>query len=102
MSKAKVVETRRQHARIGVTQSLDACITTTRVEMVVAPNINVVKNEILIGFVANLGSGSSGVSARRNLNQSLTLLTTTIGVVGTPQIVFINMITTIHVNKATN
>ncbi len=70
VSKVEVLETRRQHVKIGVTESLDACITTTRVEMVVAPNINVVRKGILIGFIVRLGSGSSGVSARRNLNQN--------------------------------
>jgi hypothetical protein len=49
-----------------------------------------------------LGSGSSGVSARRNMNWSLALLTTTIRVVGTPQMVFTNSIMTTHVNKTTD
>jgi hypothetical protein len=43
VSKAAIVETRREHVGIGFIQSLDACITTTRVEMVVAPNIYVHK-----------------------------------------------------------
>jgi hypothetical protein len=72
------------------------------VEIVVTPNIDVVKKGILIGFIAKLGSGSSGVSARRNLSRSSALLITTTGVVGTPQMVFTNLITTTHVNKTTN
>jgi hypothetical protein len=52
-------------------------ITTTRVEMVVAPSVDVVRRGVLIGFKAKLGSGSSGVLAIRNLNQSLALLTST-------------------------
>jgi len=49
VSKAAIVETRRKHVGVGFIQSLDACITTTRVEMVVAPNIYVVTRGILIG-----------------------------------------------------
>jgi hypothetical protein len=49
-----------------------------------------------------LGNGSSGVPARRNMNWSLALLTTNIGVVGTPQMLFTNSITTTHVNKITD
>jgi len=97
-----VVETRKQHARIGVIQSLGACITTIGVGTVVAPNINVVKREILIAFVAKLGSGLGGVSVIRNLSRSLTLPTTTIGVIRIPQMAFINLITTTHVNMTTN
>jgi hypothetical protein len=69
-----VVETRKQHAKVGVIQSLSACITTIRVGKVVASNINVVKREVLIAFVAKLGSGLGGVSVIRNLSQSLTLI----------------------------
>jgi hypothetical protein len=49
-----------------------------------------------------LGSESSGVSTIRNLNWSLALPTTIIRVVCTPQMVFTNPITTIHVNRTTN
>jgi hypothetical protein len=42
---AIVIETWKQYAIIGVTQSLGTGITTTRVEMVVAPSVNVVKRE---------------------------------------------------------
>jgi len=50
------------------------------VEIVVAPNTNVVKGGVLIGFATNLGRGSNRVSTGRNLNRSLGLLaiTTTI------------------------
>ncbi len=63
------------------------------------PNINVIKREVLIGSIAKLGSGSSGVLVVRNLSQSSTLLAATTRVVGILQMVFINPITTIHVNK---
>jgi hypothetical protein len=61
MSKAVVVETWRQHAWVGIIQSLNASITTTRVEMVVEPNIDVIRRGILIGSVTNFNSGSGGV-----------------------------------------
>jgi hypothetical protein len=69
-----VVETQIQHARVRVTQSFNVGITTTRVEMVVAPNIDVVRRGILIGFIAKLGSGSNGVLVGRNLNRYQQLL----------------------------
>ncbi len=65
MLEAAIVETQKQHVGIGVTQSLDASITTTRVEMFVAPNIDVVKRGVLIGYVTKLGSGLGGVSPIR-------------------------------------
>jgi hypothetical protein len=99
---ATIFETRKQPNGIGVTQSFDACIITTRVEMVVAPNIDVVKGGILIGFVAKLGSESGGVSIIKNLSPSSTLPTTIIGVVCTPQMVFTNSVMTIHVNRTAN
>jgi len=68
------------------------------VEMVVVVGIDVVRREILIGFVTKLGSRSNGILARRNLSQSSMLLTTTTRVVGIPQMVFINPITTSHGN----
>jgi len=37
-------------------------------EMVVEPNIDVVRRGVPIGFVIKLGSGSGGVLSRRNLN----------------------------------
>jgi hypothetical protein len=52
------------------------------VEIVVAPNMDVVKRGILIRSTTKLSSGLGGVSTR-NLSQSSTL-PTTIGVVGTP------------------
>ncbi len=53
-------------------------------EIVVAPNMNVVRGGVVIGSTTNLGSGLGGVSKRSNLNQSSALPTTIIGVVGTP------------------
>jgi hypothetical protein len=63
--------------------------------------MDVVRRGVLIGFVAKLGSGSGGVLVRWKLNGSSTLPTTTIGVVGTPQMVFTNLIMTTHVNRTT-
>jgi hypothetical protein len=99
MSEVAIVETRKQHVAIGVTQSFDVGITTIGMEIVVVPNLEVVIRGILIGFATNLGSGSDGVSTRRNLNRSLTLLTTTTRVVGTPRMVFTDLIMIIHVNR---
>ncbi len=73
MSKAIVLETWTQHARIRVIQSLDAGIITIEVETIVVPNIDVVEKGILIGSATKLGSKLSGVSVIRNLNRSLTL-----------------------------
>jgi hypothetical protein len=46
-----------------------------------------------------LDSGLGGVSTKRNLNWNMTLPTTTIRVVTTPQMVFTNSIMTTHVNR---
>jgi len=83
MSEAIVVKTQKQPIRIIITQSFDVGITTTWVETVVAPTMDVVKRVILNKFVAKLGSGSSGVSTGRKLNGSMALLITTTGVFGT-------------------
>ncbi len=79
-----IVETWKQHAKVGVIQSLDVGITTTRVETVVAPSINVIRKGILIRSTTKLGSESGGVSTVRNLSQSLALPIATTKVVGTP------------------
>ncbi len=71
-------------------------------ETVVAPNTNVVRGGVLIRFATNLCHGSSRILAGRNLSRSLGLPTTTNGVVGTFQMVFTNLIMTIHVNKTAN
>ncbi len=63
--------------------------------------MDVVKKGTLIGCVIKLGSGSDGISTRRNLNRNLALPTTTIGVIGTLHMVFTNLIMTTHVNKTT-
>jgi ribosomal protein L17 len=102
MSKAVVVETRRQHAGVGIIQSLNVGIKTTRVEKIIAPNIDVVKRGILIGYAAKLGNGSGRVYARRNLSRSFALLADTIRVVDIPQMVFTNPKTTFHVNRTAN
>jgi len=74
---ATIVETWRQFVRIGIIQSQ-------------------------IGSTTKLGSGSGGILTRRKLNGSSTLPTTTTRVVGTPQMVFTNLILIIHVYRITN
>lgn len=96
-----IAEVWKQLAKI-VTQSLYVVILIIGVETIVAPNTNVVRGGVLIGFVANLGCGSSKVSMGRNLNRNLGIPTTNIGVIGTPHMVFTNHIMTIHVNTTTN
>jgi len=59
-------------------------ITTTRVETMVGPNMNVVRSRILIGSSKKLGSGSDVIFVGRNLSQSSALPIITIRVVGTP------------------
>jgi hypothetical protein len=98
---ATVVKAWRQPTRVVVTQSFDVNITTIGIEMVVTPTMDVVRRGILIGFTTLLGSGSGGVLARWKLNGS-SALPTTIGVVGTLQMVFTNLIMTIHVNRTTD
>jgi hypothetical protein len=68
MSKAVVVKINKQLVGIKVIQSSNAVITTTRVEMIVAPNTNVVRSGVLIRFATNLGRGLGGVSIGKNLN----------------------------------
>jgi len=70
--------------------------------MVIAPNVDVVKKEVLIGSITKLGSGLSGVLVRRNLSQCLALPTATTRVVETPWMVFTNLIMTTHVNRIAN
>jgi hypothetical protein len=67
-----------------VIQSLNAIITTTRVETIVAPNMNVAKRGVVIGFAKNLSRGLGGFSTRRNLNSISRLAMTNTRVVGTP------------------
>jgi hypothetical protein len=102
VSETVVVETHKQHAKVLITKSLGAGITTIGVETVVMPNIDVVIRGILIRFAAKLGSRLSGVLIVWNLSRSLALPATTIGVVGIPQMVFTNPITTTRVNKTTD
>jgi hypothetical protein len=58
-------------------------ITTIEVETIILPTMDVIKRGILIRSIKQLGSGLGGVSTRRKLNGSTTLLITTIGVVKT-------------------
>jgi hypothetical protein len=99
VSKVVVIETWRQLARIEVIQSFNTVITTTTLDMVFEPNTNVSKKGVIIRFVINLDRGSNRFSASMNLNRSSGLLTTNIGVVGTPQLVFTNPIMTTHEHK---
>jgi hypothetical protein len=57
MSEVTIVETRRQSMGIVVPQSLVATITTIGVQIVVAPNMDVIRRGVLIGFATKLGSG---------------------------------------------
>jgi hypothetical protein len=85
-----------------VTKSLNVVITTIGVEIVVAPNTNVVKGGILISYVENLGYGCDIVSIGISLNRSLEMLTITTRIVGTPHMVFTNPIMTTRVNIIIN
>ncbi len=60
--------------------------------------MNFVRGGILIGSTLNLSCGPKGVLAGRNLSKNLGI-PVAIGVVGTPQMVFTNPITTIYENK---
>jgi hypothetical protein len=82
--KVTFVEIRKQPIGIEATQSPNVIITTTRVETIVAPNTNVVRGGILIGFVTYLGSGSNKILAKRNLSWNLKLPVATTKVYGTP------------------
>ncbi len=68
-------------------------------EMLVVPNVDVIRREIVTGSTAKLGSKLGGVLTRRNLNWSLMLPTYTTGVVGILQMVFTNLILVVHGNK---
>ncbi len=102
MSEATFVETQKQHVGVGITQSFYVSITSIRMEMVVALSINVVKRGNLIVYVAKLGSELGGVLVTKNLSWSSTLPIATTRVVGTPQMVFTNAITTTYVNRTTD
>jgi hypothetical protein len=102
MSKAIVVKSWKQHAKIKVIQSPNVIVTTIRVETISALSTNAVRGGILIGSATNLGSGSGGILEGRNLSWSSRLPTTTTEVVGTPHMVFTNPIMNTHANKTTN
>jgi hypothetical protein len=67
-------------------------------ETVIVPNTNFIRGGTLTDSTMNLGCGLRGVSMRRNLNKGFGLPSTTTPVVGTPQMVFTNLIIIIHVN----
>jgi len=54
---AIIAEIQRQPFKTKVIQSPNVVITTTRLEMVVAPKTNVVRSGILIRSTTNLGNG---------------------------------------------
>jgi hypothetical protein len=72
------------------------------VENFVTFSTNFIRGGILIGFATNLGRGSDKISKRRNLSRSLGLPTTITRVVGTPKMVFTNLIMITHVNTITD
>jgi hypothetical protein len=74
-------------------------IITTRVETIVVLTMDIVRRGILIGSAKKLGNGLGGVSTGRKLNGNTTLPTTITRVVGTPQMVFTNLIMIIHVHR---
>ncbi len=67
--------------------------------IVVAPNTNPIKGGVLTGCATNLGHGLKGVLEGRTLSRSFRLPTTTTKVIGTPWMVFTNLIMIIHVNR---
>ncbi len=97
VSKVAIVEIWRQPTKIEAIQLLNAIIPTTRVETVV-PNRNFVRGGILTRSTTNLGCGSRRVSMRRNLSRDFGLPPTTTKVVGTPKMVFTNLIIIICAN----
>ncbi len=66
------------------------------------PTQNFITNGILIGYATNLGRGLGGVLARRNLSRSSGIPISTTRIVGTPQMVFTNLIMTTYVNRTLN
>jgi hypothetical protein len=71
-------------------------------ETIVAPNTDVVRKGMVIRYAINVSHGSSEFSTGGNLNKSSKLPIVSIGVFGTPQMVFTNPIMTIHVHKTTS
>jgi hypothetical protein len=84
MSEVTIVEIRRQSVGIIVPQSLVATIITTGVQIVVTPNMDVIRRGVLIGFATKLGSGLNGILAGWKQNGNATLPTITIGIFGKP------------------
>jgi hypothetical protein len=79
-----IVETHRQPTRIKVTQSLNVVITTIGMEMVIMPNMDVVKKGVVIESITNLCHGLGGFFIRKFFTRSLGLAIANTGVVGTP------------------
>ncbi len=57
MSTVAIVKTQKQHVGIEVTQSFNAVIITIRLATVIAPNMDVVKKGMVIGYVLNGNCG---------------------------------------------
>ncbi len=96
-----MIETHRQPIGIEVIQSLNIVITTTWVDTIVAPNTNVVRKRVVVESIINLGHGLGKFLMGRSLNWSLGLPSANTGIVGTPKMVFTNLIMTTHVQKTT-
>jgi hypothetical protein len=72
-----VVETQKQHVGIEVIQSFNAIITTTRMETIIAPNMNVVRRGVVIRSIVNVSRGFSGFSIRNLSSYSKLLIIST-------------------------
>ncbi len=57
MSIVAIVKTQKQHVGIEVTQLFNAVIITIRLATVIAPNMDVVKKGMVIGYVLNGNCG---------------------------------------------
>jgi hypothetical protein len=79
-----IVKTWRQPTGIDIIQSLNVGITTTWIEIFVAPTMDVFWKGVLIGFAVKSSSGLGGILVRRKWSGSMTLPTASNGVVGTP------------------
>jgi hypothetical protein len=64
VSKTIVVENWRQYARVGIIQSFDGGITITRVEMVVAHNMDFVRRGILNWVVDRVEPWQEGIRVK--------------------------------------
>ncbi len=68
-------------------------------ETVLAPNTNVVRGGLLIGFITTLGSWNGETIDKKEFEYEFETISKNIEVVGTPQMVCTNLIMITHVNK---